>query len=299
MYAARLKRPTPYIDKTIYVGWNALCVSAYLQAATVLGLEEARRFALRSLDRILSRAWNAKSGMSHVVVYSDAAARRDTEGFLDDYAFTVLACLDAYETTADLTYFREAQEIAEQMIRKFYDSVAGGFFDATRDPESLGVLGAPRKPFQDSPTPAGNPMAAIALIRLHAYSGEGGYRDKALRTLGLLADIAGQYGIFAATYGIAVAYASYPHIQIVIVGDGHPAAQLYAQAVSAASFGTSVIRLKLNQAVVQNLPPTLAATIPELPAVKQGKTVAVLCSGFSCQPPVSTVEELQPLLAAS
>ncbi|HUK48532.1 MAG TPA: thioredoxin domain-containing protein, partial [Terriglobales bacterium] len=28
MYTARLKRPTPYIDKTIYVSWNALCISA-------------------------------------------------------------------------------------------------------------------------------------------------------------------------------------------------------------------------------------------------------------------------------
>src|SRR5438309_1119753 len=35
MYAARLKRPTPYIDKTVYVSWNALCISAYLEAAKV------------------------------------------------------------------------------------------------------------------------------------------------------------------------------------------------------------------------------------------------------------------------
>src|SRR5207253_2803206 len=46
MYAARLKRPTPYVDKTVYVGWNALCVSAYLEAAKVLALDHARRFAL-------------------------------------------------------------------------------------------------------------------------------------------------------------------------------------------------------------------------------------------------------------
>ncbi len=37
MYAARLRRPIPYIDKTVYVNWNALCISAYLQAARVLG----------------------------------------------------------------------------------------------------------------------------------------------------------------------------------------------------------------------------------------------------------------------
>ena len=31
MYAARLQRPTPFVDKTVYVGWNALCISAYLE----------------------------------------------------------------------------------------------------------------------------------------------------------------------------------------------------------------------------------------------------------------------------
>src|SRR3954462_1043879 len=52
MYAARLKRPTPYVDKTIYVSWNAMAISAYLTAARVLDLDDARRFALKSLDRI-------------------------------------------------------------------------------------------------------------------------------------------------------------------------------------------------------------------------------------------------------
>src|SRR5271166_157160 len=38
MYAARLRRPTPYVDKTVYVGWNSMCISAYLEAAKVLNL---------------------------------------------------------------------------------------------------------------------------------------------------------------------------------------------------------------------------------------------------------------------
>ena len=76
MYAARLKRPTPYVDKTVYVGWNALCVSAYLEAAKVLELEAARHFALRSLDRILAEGWRAEGGLLHVLAYSDAAAER-------------------------------------------------------------------------------------------------------------------------------------------------------------------------------------------------------------------------------
>jgi len=299
MYAARLQRTTPYVDKTVYVSWNALGVSAYLKAASVLHLDEARRFALRSLDRILAEAWSDESGLKHVVAYSDTdAARRDTVGFLDDYACTANACLDAYESTADLTYFRIGRQIADQMIARFYDSVSGGFLDAQRASESLGVLNSPRKPFRDSPTPAGNPMAAIALLRMHDYTGEAGYRDKAEQTLELLAGAAGQYGLFAATYGIAAVHFAEPHTQIVIVGEDETAEQLYDEALAESSVGRSVLKLNFSQAVEANLPPSLAATIPQLPVLKQRKTVAVVCSGGSCKPPAHSVESLKQLLRA-
>jgi uncharacterized protein YyaL (SSP411 family) len=300
MYAARLTRPTPYVDKTIYVSWNSLCVSAYLKAAAVLGLDDARKFALRSLDRILAEGWHANTGLKHVIAYSDAAPnQRDNEGFLDDYAFTANACLDAYEATADLTYFRHAERISDRMIAGFYDETGGGFLDAQPQPASQGVLATPRKPFQDSPTPAGNPMAAIALLRMNAYTGEQSYRAKAEATLRLLAGTAGQYGLFAATYGIAASYASYGHEQVVIIGEDEAASQLRRQAVHSAVFGRSVIKLKFAQAVKQNLPPALAGTIPELPAVKAGRTAAVVCSGFTCKPPAHTGEELRELLRKS
>ena len=297
MYAARLKRTTPYVDRTVYVNWNALCISAYLNAATALGLQEARRFALRSLDRILSEAWNAKSGLKHVVAYSDSGAqKRDSRGFLEDYAFTAIACLDAYESTSDISYFQAARKFTDQTIERFYDSVSGGFFDAPPASQSLGVLGAPRKPFQDSPTPAGNPMAAIALLRMHAYTDEAAYRDKAEQTLELLAGAAGQYGIFGATYGIAAQYLATPHTQIVIVGEDETAERLYAEAIPASLYGRSLLKLNFSQAVAQNLPPSLAATIPQLPSLKQNKTVAIVCSEGSCKPPAHNSEALRELL---
>jgi hypothetical protein len=58
----------------------------------------------------------------------------------------------------------------------------------------------------------------------------------------------------------------------------------------------SVLHLAQGEAVPQMLPPALAETIPNLPAIKEGKTVAVVCSGFSCQPPVSSSAELASLL---
>ena len=326
MYAARLKRPTPYVDKTVYVGWNSMCVSAYLEAAKVLGLEDARHFALRSLDRVLADGWRGHltdaetkqagelpaytqvgsqqtpSTLLHVVAYSDPKAeRREVCGLLDDYAATVIACLDAYEATAALSYFKFARAIGDAMIAKFFDAISGGFFDAepAADGKSLGVLATRRKPLQDSPTPAGNPMAAIALLRLHHYTEEEAYRDKAEQTLEAFASVAEQFGIFAGTYGIAVVQFLESPVQVVVVAEskaGGTADALATVAASAFAFNKTVLRLESNQVVAANLPPALADTLPNLPQLSSGEAFAVLCSGSACQPPVTGAAELQRVL---
>ena len=314
MYAARLLRPTPYVDKTVYVGWNSLCVSAYLEAAKVLGLADARRFALRSLDRVLAKAWKGQSSaggdagggaratLLHVVSYSDPKAEhREVAGLLEDYAFTALACLDAHEATADLSYFKFAHAITDAMIARFYDATSGGFFDSEPGAEgtSLGVLATRRKPLQDSPTPAGNPMAAIALTRLHHYTGEAGYRDKAEQTLETFAGIVEQFGIFAATYGIAVLNFLESPVQAVVIGEDKAAEELLAAAVAPFAFNKTTLRFAGNQVVAENLPPVLAATLPGLPQLGSGRAFAVLCSGTACQPPVNHAAELTRALHAA
>ncbi len=307
MYAARLQRPTPYVDKTVYVGWNSLCVSAYLQAARALGLDAARRFALKSLDRVLASAYKAPSAshpasLLHVVAYSDPNAQhRAVPGMLEDYAFTALACLDAYEITADLSYFKFARSITDAMIARFYDATSGGFFDSEPAPDgkSLGVLATRRKPLQDSPTPAGNPMAAIALLRLHHFTGADAYRDQAEQTLETFSGVAEQFGIFAATFGVAVVHLLESPVQVVVIAqedDQAAADKLQTRAVASFAFNQSVLRLNASQAVAENLPPALAETIPHLPALRAGKSFAVLCSGNACQPPVFQPAELQAAL---
>jgi uncharacterized protein YyaL (SSP411 family) len=300
MYAARLERPTPYVDKTIYVGWNAMAISAYLIAARVLKLEDAQHFALKSLDRILADAWDPHRGLLHVVAYSDPKAEKravSVPGMLDDYAQLANACIEAYESTAVLAYLTFAQKIADAMIAKFYDPTSGGFFDAENKDE-IGALAARRKPFQDSPTPAANPAAAIALLRLHAYTDDAALKEKAESTLEVFAAMAPQYGMFAATYGIAAVLFSEPHTQVVIVGEDAKSRELEEAAVAPFAFNKSVIKLPTNEAVAQYLPPVLATTIPNLPAVKEKKTVAIICSGTSCQPPVSDPAELARALHA-
>ena len=300
LMAARLQRPTPYVDKTIYSNWNALCISAYLHYARVTGRADARQFALRSLDRILAEAWDAGQGLSHVIAYSDPnAAKRFVRGLLDDYAYTAIACLDAYEITGDMSYFRFARQIADEMIRRFADPTSGGFFDTEPSLEErvqLGALSARRKPYQDAPTPAGNPCAAIALLRLHAYTNEAAYRDKAEDTLEVFAGAAEQFGIYAGTYGIAATCLARPHTQIVVVGEDGQAEALLKTAAASFAANLSVVHLTNSQAVAQNLPPVLAETIPHVPAIGEKQSFAVLCTNFTCRPPTNTPEELSALL---
>lgn len=309
MYRARLERPTPYIDKTVYVGWNSLCVSAYLETAKVLNLPDARRFALRSLDRVLAEACRTgdssspagdkarATGLLHVVAYSDPKAdHREVPGMLDDYAFAALACLDGYEATGDLSYFRFAREIVDAMIARFFDRTSAGFFDSEpgSDGRNFGVLGTPRKPLQDSPTPAGNPMAAIALVRMHHYTQDAAYPEQAEQTLETFAGVAEQFGIFAATYGIAVLHLLESPSQVVVIDEGDGAAdQLYKAAVEQFAFAKSALRLRANQVVAENLPPALAESLPKLPPLNKGKSFAVVCSGSACQPPTFTAEQMR------
>src|SRR6185312_8607223 len=98
--------------------------------------------------------------------------------------FTIHACVDAWAASGEMDYYRAAVKLADAMIAKFHDP-AGGFFDAPADAggATLGALGARRKPLQDSPTPAGNPAAAAALLRLEELSGRTQYREIAQNTL--------------------------------------------------------------------------------------------------------------------
>jgi uncharacterized protein YyaL (SSP411 family) len=288
---ARRKRPTPYVDKTMYVAWNAMFVSAYLEANRVLTESdhlECKPFALKTMDRMLKEAWSEERGFGHRI------GGPALEGSLDDQVFSVLALLDAYESTLDPRYFSAAQKTMDLAIARYGDAEGGGFFDRASDAAPMGGLDVRRKPFQDSPTPSANSVAAIALIRMHAFTGDDRYHAFAKKTLEAFAGIAPQYGLFAATYGLAATlFANHP-LQVVITGHSNdPAAQaLEAAAHRVFRFGKSVLRVTPDTPQL-HLAGALKETLPHLPA---GKALAVVCSGQTCLPPTSDPEQLIALL---
>jgi uncharacterized protein YyaL (SSP411 family) len=300
LLAARNLRPTPFIDRTIYTSWNALGVSAYLAAAQALALEAPKSFALKTLDRILQAALEPKAGLAHVIAYADGhhPARR-VPGVLDDYAFLTHACLDAWQASAEHRYYTAAVEIADLMIARFHDPTGGGFFDTEQIPGHLatGVLAARRKPLQDTPTPAGNPSAADALLRLAALSGNETYREQAEDTLENFAGIVEHFGLYAGTYGLALERLLLPPVQVVIIGEDEQDQQLTTIATARWAVNKSVLRLRRDQVTTATLPPTLAQTLPHLPQLAGQASFAVLCQGTTCQPPITDPDELLSQLA--
>ncbi len=289
LYAARLQRPTPFVDRTMYTGWNAMCISAYIQAGRVLAESDTVDFACRSLDRVLSSVLH-ESRVAHVVAYADSAApHAKVAGVLDDYVFLGNACLDAWEATGRKQYFDATEEIASTLLSRFYDGKGGGFYDTAVDVnDTIGALSTRRKPIQDAPTPAGNPGAASLLLRLHALNDKSAYRDNAQETLECFAGIVEHLGLYAATFGLALGRLARPAVQVVVVGDDAIATDMERAALTGYDVSKSVTRLTRSQ--LGSLPSALAETLPQVPDTLG--TFALVCTGNTCQPPATTVREV-------
>jgi hypothetical protein len=312
LLAARVLRPTPFIDRTLYTGWNAMAVTAYLETARVLRMDSAREFALQTLDRLLEEAWvqdarvpEARDGgftLNHVIAYpDDATPQEKAPGTLDDHAFTLHACIDGWMASGEMKYYEAAVKLADAMIARFYDPVGGAFYDAAarEGAAPLGALAARRKPLQDSPTPAGNPTAAAALLRLEALSGRAEYREIAEDTLACFAGIVEHFGLYAGSYGLALERLLLDPVQIVIVGSGPEAERLEAAAVAGYAVNKTVMRIAPSRLIPGGVPEVLAETLLQVPAPSGAEAWALVCRGRTCLPPIADAEELAQALGTS
>jgi hypothetical protein len=237
---------------------------------------------------MLREAWSEENGFAHRV------GGKELRGSLDDQVFGVMALLDAYEATLDSRFFQGARRTMDIAIEKYGDADGGGFFDRASDAPAMGGLEVRRKPFQDSPTPSANSVAAMALTRMHAYTDDQKYYRWARKTLEAFAGVAPQYGLFAATYGLAAMLFSEHPTQVVITGPaGDSAAQKLEEAANSVyRLGKAVLRVT-SEASAENLAVALRQTLPHLP---KDKAQALVCAATACLPPTSDPAQLTALL---
>jgi uncharacterized protein len=146
LLAARDARPAPFVDRTRYANWNAMMASAMLRAGTVLGDDDARRHALRTITRLRDER-----------VAEDAVAHTPggLTGLLDDQVQVAAAALDAHEVTGDASWLAWAERLMDRVWADYWDDGAGGLFDTARGRGSEpGLLPTRAKPVQDTPTPS-------------------------------------------------------------------------------------------------------------------------------------------------
>ena len=186
---ARQRRETPFIDKTLYTSLNGMLISAYFHAFAVLGDEEVRVFAVKSLERIL-----AERLVDGALLHAE-----NIPAVLDDYVFLIDALIAGYEATARQQYLTMADELMTVCLQKFHDNKDGGFFDTERE-----VLGTRLKKIEDIPHASANALAVLLLLKLALLTGKDEYQQQAELSLRLFAGIALQMSVHAGTYFCAL-----------------------------------------------------------------------------------------------
>jgi uncharacterized protein YyaL (SSP411 family) len=276
LFATRERRVRPGRDEKILVSWNALAIRGLARAGRVFGRREWLADAQGAIRFIRERMW--RDGRLLATCKDE---RAHLQAYLDDYAFLIHALLELMQGEFRLADLEFAGELADVLLEQFEDPQAGGFYFTARDHEAL--LHRP-KPGHDSALPSGNGVAALALNRLAALTGEDRYARAAERTLELffplMRDYPGGFGMLAQALDEALAQPS------TLILRGNPAALADWSAELARDYlpGTEVL--------------AIADGLPGLPPVldKPRREAAVtgwLCRGLSCLEPSTDLEALR------
>jgi uncharacterized protein len=177
LFEAREKRVRPGRDEKILVSWNALAIRGMAHAGRVFDRPEWIASARRALEFIRATMW--RDGRL-LATYKDGRAH--LSAYLDDYALLIAALLELLQEKFSAADLQWATALADVLLEQFEDPVDGGFYFTARDHERL--IHRP-KPGHDHATPSGNAMAAWALARVTALTGDERYERAAQRTLAL------------------------------------------------------------------------------------------------------------------
>ncbi len=172
LYLERLKRPRPANDTKVMTSWNGLAISALAFSSMVLAEPDYARTARAAADFILSKV--SEGGR---LFRRYAGGEAGLQGTLEDYAFFVQGLIDLFEATPEPRWLSEAVRLTGIMFENFEDKENGGFYLTTE------AVPAKLKESYDGPTPSGNSVAALNLLRLAELTGDTKFRGAAERTL--------------------------------------------------------------------------------------------------------------------
>ncbi|HXQ75135.1 MAG TPA: thioredoxin domain-containing protein [Acidimicrobiales bacterium] len=212
LFEARRGRVRPGLDDKILTEWNAMFCSALAEAAGATGradwADAARRIAgflvthlRRPGDGRWLRSW--QSGQARHL------------GYAGDYAWVVDCLTRVAELTGEARWLTTAAETAHAMVGLFATE-GGPLFTTGSDAESLVV-----RPTEllDGATPSASAVAAGALLRLGALTGEDGLTATGEALLDALVPVASTHPLAAAHAIAACGLAGGGITEVVVAGD--------------------------------------------------------------------------------
>ncbi len=290
LFEAREKRVKPHRDEKILVSWNGMMISAFFKAYQVLGEKRYLEVARKGVAFIFENLY--KEGRL-ISVYKDGPT--PLKGYLDDYAFFIAALLDGYESCQDESYIARAKELAETLIRHFWDEEGKGFFFTADDHPT--PLHRPES-FLDQSIPSGNSVAAMSLLRLYYYTGKKNYLEKAEGILKITSSDAAKapfgYGTLLSVIDF---YLSTPKEILLVSKSDDPALVEWLQRIHQLYLPNRTLAVMTEKmAAGGKLPPDFQEGFV-FPG--DGQLVARLCYEQKCMPHVRTLKALEEQLTRS
>ena len=278
LLAARARRVRPGLDDKVLLGWNALFLDALAEAAFVFDRDDwmvaARANAeflvtrLRGPDGRLQRSW--QGGRSHLRAYAE-----DHAALLE--ALLTLAELD------DVAWLVPAREVARALVDRYADDDNGGFFTTADDAETLIVR---PKDFEDNATPSENSLAAHALLRLAALTGDDDARARATAWIGRIAPVVGEHPTAFAYLLRAVDRLVAPPLEIAVVGRPDDSARRELVAELRGRHLPTAVRVIASPGAGAELTPLLEGR------ADGDAATAYVCQQYACRLPVTGRDEL-------
>jgi hypothetical protein len=275
LLAIRAKRVWPARDEKILVSWNALMIRGMAIAARALGRADFAAAAQRALQFIRDHMW--RDGRLFAT-YKDGRAHLNA--YLDDYVYLADAVLELLQVRFAAEELAFARELLDVALKHFEDRSGGGFFFTSDDHEALMHRS---KILSDDATPAGNGVAAFALVRMGYLVGETRYLDSAERTVRAAWEALQRHPEAHATLLLALEEILNP-TQIVVLRGAPEALEEWQNALA---------KLYAPRRLVFAIPAG-ATGLPAVLAAKQPRGVAsaYLCRGTTCSSPIDSLDVL-------
>lgn len=274
----RLSLKAPTVDHTKYTNWNGLAISSFVGAYFVTGDERFLKRALEAANFLRDKLWDEQVGMWH---YFDDGPK--VSGLLCDQIYAADGFLSIYQAAGEYSYLSMARRLIDLIIDKFFDEKSGGLFDRIDEGGAIGYLKKSQKPI------AVNAKAASTMSDLYSLTSERYYRDKAEQILKAFLPAYKAYGIFAASYAVAVEKYLYPQLVLTVVNDGDPDFAKSLSRAAQAYFGLNKLVQTLDPNSDSELMNEKGFHITTCPAIYP-------CIGERCLAPVTDPSKLAAAL---